>query len=298
MFHRKNTNNNTNNNYNATSSNYNNTTSDAGKHQGKWTSSETETNFNPQDTPQSDWNVNVDWNSTNNRQANYGSSGYGNDSYGNGRNTSSYGNNASSYGYGACPDNCGPNCTSCGKNSYSTGSSSWGSSCPDNCGPNCTSCGKNSYSTGSQWRNNRRGMSSGMPSYGMSSSGMSSGSTTGWGSQQVPCDVWETRHHYIAEIDLPGCHADCIDVKVVGTTLYVTANRNLNQKASRHYLVNERHGGEMVRKLNLPPNCGHSQVRAEIANGVLRVHIPIVTGFNSSSSQWNNNSNNNYNNQY
>jgi len=172
-------------------------------------------------------------------------------------------------------DNCGSDFPS-----YTGMNSGYGMSdrecgpCPFYCPPNC--CDKT-------WcrRSNMTGMGGMGGMGGMSGmGGMRGMGNRGGMMMNKPCvDICDNGMEYVIEMDLPGCTRECVDVKLFGNELCITALPCNTNRRSMNFLVQERTCGlQKCRKLNLPTNCDTQQIKAELVNGVLKVTIPKMTG--------------------
>jgi HSP20 family protein len=106
----------------------------------------------------------------------------------------------------------------------------------------------------------------------------------------VPVDAWREGQSYHVELDLPGVHADSIELQVEPSTVVVTAQRRAPQALlapsegadgsseapDRQVLATERPHGPFSRRLVLGEGLDLEAVEARYADGVLHLTIPLA----------------------
>jgi HSP20 family protein len=98
----------------------------------------------------------------------------------------------------------------------------------------------------------------------------------GRGMELMPSfDVRETRDGYVFNADLPGMTEDDIEVNVTGNRLTVSGSRQAEQRDENdRYYCYECSYGTFSRSFTLPEGVNADDVRAELKNGVLSLHVP------------------------
>lgn len=88
-------------------------------------------------------------------------------------------------------------------------------------------------------------------------------------------DLYETDTAFILEADLPGVKEKEVSVEVENHELVLEGHRAFEHVTTQGcFHCSERRSGRFVRHLQLPTSIDQAQIRAEFANGVLRVTLP------------------------
>jgi HSP20 family protein len=88
-------------------------------------------------------------------------------------------------------------------------------------------------------------------------------------------DLYETLDAFILEADLPGVDAKEVKVEVEGNVLILQGKRSIQHNhGSGLFYFQERCSGEFTRRLVLPESVEKKKIKAEFADGVLRVVLP------------------------
>lgn len=88
-------------------------------------------------------------------------------------------------------------------------------------------------------------------------------------------DIRESEAELCVIADLPGVNPADLDVRVDGSTLFISAERRSEHAEQQpNYHMAERRQGFMQRSVRLPFTPDPEQVRAEYTSGVLTVHMP------------------------
>ncbi|MBF6208698.1 Hsp20 family protein [Streptomyces gardneri] len=98
---------------------------------------------------------------------------------------------------------------------------------------------------------------------------------TAAGPAVLPMDAWREGDQFVVEIDAPGIDRDSLGLDVERDVVTVRARRP-ELDAQREMIATERPRGEFSRQLFLGDNFDTDQVRADYADGVLRLTIPIA----------------------
>jgi HSP20 family protein len=91
----------------------------------------------------------------------------------------------------------------------------------------------------------------------------------------MPMDAWKSGDAYHVALDLPDVDPASIDLTVERNSLTVQAQRQPAFGEADQVLVAERPQGSFTRQLVLGEGLDIDQVRADYANGVLRLTIPV-----------------------
>ncbi|UCE99607.1 MAG: Hsp20/alpha crystallin family protein [Planctomycetota bacterium] len=88
-------------------------------------------------------------------------------------------------------------------------------------------------------------------------------------------DVSEDENAIVVKAEVPGCHADDIDISVHGNTLRVSGEKKKEEeKKEKGYYHFERSYGSFRRDINLPTDVDPSKIEAVCKDGVLSVTVP------------------------
>jgi HSP20 family protein len=87
-------------------------------------------------------------------------------------------------------------------------------------------------------------------------------------------EVRETRDGYVFKADLPGMSEDDLDINVTGNRLTVSGRREAEQRnEDDRYFCYECSYGSFSRSFTLPEGVNADDVKAELQNGVLTLHV-------------------------
>ncbi|MFD6952010.1 heat-shock protein Hsp20 [Nocardiopsis sp. TSRI0078] len=92
----------------------------------------------------------------------------------------------------------------------------------------------------------------------------------------MPIDAYRDGDVFIVCFDLPGVRADSIDLEVERNVLTVTAERPDTVRDRESVVVAERPTGTFSRQLFLGETLQTDDIRAEYADGVLTLRIPVA----------------------
>ena len=88
-------------------------------------------------------------------------------------------------------------------------------------------------------------------------------------------DIQETPSAYVFKADLPGMKEKDVEVSMSGNRLTVSGKRETEKKdENERYYLYERSYGSFSRSLQLPEGIDSDAIKANLANGVLRVTVP------------------------
>jgi HSP20 family protein len=91
----------------------------------------------------------------------------------------------------------------------------------------------------------------------------------------MPMDAWRDGEVFRIEFDLPGVHADSIDLDVERNVLTVKAERPA-QELPGEQIAAERPRGLFSRQLILGDNLDLDKITASYADGVLKLEVPVA----------------------
>ena len=92
----------------------------------------------------------------------------------------------------------------------------------------------------------------------------------------MPMDAYRHGDRFVVHLDLPGVHADSIDLTVEKNVLTVRAERALVREEGDEWLVAERPQGTFTRQLFLGETLDTDNIEASYDNGVLTVTVPVA----------------------
>ena len=90
-------------------------------------------------------------------------------------------------------------------------------------------------------------------------------------------NVTKTENAYVVSAEIPGVNTEDLDIKVEGDTLILRGERkpeNLGEGVSYHR--KERASGTFQRSLTLPTSVEPDEVKANFADGVLTITLPVA----------------------
>ncbi|MGW5454652.1 Hsp20/alpha crystallin family protein [Nocardia sp. NPDC003979] len=91
----------------------------------------------------------------------------------------------------------------------------------------------------------------------------------------MPMDAWREGDEFVVEFDLPGIDPSSLDLDIERNVVTVRASRP-ELDSSREMIAAERPRGVFSRQLFLGEGLDTDNVRAEYADGVLRLTIPVA----------------------
>jgi HSP20 family protein len=92
----------------------------------------------------------------------------------------------------------------------------------------------------------------------------------------MPIDAYRNGDSFLVQFDLPGVHADAIDLTVEKNVLTVHATRSRPEADGVEMLVAERPQGTFSRQLFLGETLDTEHIEAEYADGVLTLRLPVA----------------------
>ncbi|WP_028646695.1 Hsp20/alpha crystallin family protein [Nocardiopsis sp. CNT312] len=92
----------------------------------------------------------------------------------------------------------------------------------------------------------------------------------------MPIDAYRDGDVFVVHFDLPGVHADSIDLEVERNVLTVTAERPDTVHDREGVVVAERPTGTFSRQLFLGETLETGAIRADYTDGVLTLRIPVA----------------------
>lgn len=87
-------------------------------------------------------------------------------------------------------------------------------------------------------------------------------------------DIIETSEELLVLADVPGADAKDIDINFENGTLTLHARVNVRQETETDYLLREYGTGDFVRTFQVSEQIDASRISAEVADGVLTLHLP------------------------
>jgi HSP20 family protein len=92
----------------------------------------------------------------------------------------------------------------------------------------------------------------------------------------VPMDAYRHGDNFVVHLDLPGVHANSIDLTVERNALTITAERHWQPVEGDQVIASERRQGAFSRQLFLGDGLDTDRIHATYENGVLTVTVPIA----------------------
>lgn len=94
-------------------------------------------------------------------------------------------------------------------------------------------------------------------------------------SSYPPLNIWSNEEELVITAEVPGINLDNIDISVVGETMTLSGERNLDElEEGARYHRQERGSGSFSRTIQLPFPVDVDGVQAVFVNGVLKVTLP------------------------
>ena len=89
-------------------------------------------------------------------------------------------------------------------------------------------------------------------------------------------DIRETEKELTFAVELPGLKPEDVEVTAVGGILTIHGERNEERRDGEEglYHLIERNYGSFTRRFQLPQGVDDDKIQADVAQGVLQVHIP------------------------
>lgn len=87
-------------------------------------------------------------------------------------------------------------------------------------------------------------------------------------------DVFENAQEYLVVADVPGVAKDGVDVRFESGELRIEARRAPTESSEAQILGEEYRTGDYRRAFAMPDGIDADKIEAELAHGVLRVHLP------------------------
>ena len=92
----------------------------------------------------------------------------------------------------------------------------------------------------------------------------------------MPMDAWQEDGEFVVAFDLPGVNVDSVDLDIERNVLTVKAERRDPTQPNVELLASERPRGVFSRQLILGDTLDLDNVKANYADGVLTLRIPVA----------------------
>jgi len=92
----------------------------------------------------------------------------------------------------------------------------------------------------------------------------------------MPMDAWQEDGEFVVAFDLPGVNVDSVDLDIERNVLTVKAERRDPTQPNVELIASERPRGVFSRQLILGDTLDTEKVRAQYADGVLTLRIPVL----------------------
>ena len=92
----------------------------------------------------------------------------------------------------------------------------------------------------------------------------------------MPMDAWQENGEFVVAFDLPGVNVDSVDLDIERNVLTVRAERRDPTQPNVELIASERPRGVFSRQLILGDTLDTEKVKAQYADGVLTLRIPVL----------------------
>ena len=89
-----------------------------------------------------------------------------------------------------------------------------------------------------------------------------------------PINAFTDADGLVVQAEVPGVKAEQLHVQVESGRLTISGERTFPTEKDASYHRRERRSGRFSRTIQLPSDADSEQVRAELRNGLLTVHVP------------------------
>jgi HSP20 family protein len=91
---------------------------------------------------------------------------------------------------------------------------------------------------------------------------------------QLPLDLYETEHEYVAKLAAPGLKANNFDIIMQQNVLVIRGHTEAEQQEGVRYHVREQQFGDFARTIQFPTLVDAEKIQASLADGLLTIHVP------------------------
>jgi len=97
----------------------------------------------------------------------------------------------------------------------------------------------------------------------------------GWAhSSQVPLDLYEMEHEYVAKLAVPGLKAEDFEITMQQNVLSIRGHTQAEQQEGVRYYVQEQRFGDFNRTIQFPTSVDVDKIQASLADGILTIQVP------------------------
>ena len=97
----------------------------------------------------------------------------------------------------------------------------------------------------------------------------------GWaGDSQVPLNLYETEHDYVATLAVPGLKPDNFEITMQQNVLHIQGHTQPEQQEGIRYHVHEQRFGDFTRTIQFPSLVDADKIQASLADGILTIRVP------------------------
>ncbi|MBI9045149.1 MAG: Hsp20/alpha crystallin family protein [Anaerolineaceae bacterium] len=89
-----------------------------------------------------------------------------------------------------------------------------------------------------------------------------------------PVDIKVEEESYLISAILPGVQVEDLDIEITQELVTISGEIHKEQLEEDHYLVQERAAGQFSRSFKLPIPLDADKAKAELKDGILKLHIP------------------------
>jgi HSP20 family protein len=86
--------------------------------------------------------------------------------------------------------------------------------------------------------------------------------------------VYETKDEFVFQVELPGWTRDQVSINFENQTLTLSGQRDVWHEEGRQYHRLEGFYGKFTRSFTVPGAVDADQVKAELQDGILTIHLP------------------------
>ena len=87
-------------------------------------------------------------------------------------------------------------------------------------------------------------------------------------------NLFETDGAYLITAEMPGCHADDLEINILGNEMTISGVRSIDDVPENRIRRSERPSGAWKRTVALPDRVDGDRIKAELNNGLLRLELP------------------------
>jgi HSP20 family protein len=94
------------------------------------------------------------------------------------------------------------------------------------------------------------------------------------GSSQLPLDLYETEHEYVAKLAAPGLKPNNFDISWQQNVLMIRGHIQREQQEGVRFHFQEQRFGDFARNIQFPTPVDVEKIQASLADGILTIRVP------------------------